>query len=304
MPVIFQDVFDYPDGTVTPFGSWIGYNGGNGIVQNSPGAGVNPSPNYSVQVGNIATQGPGILSGGTIFWGLKLSTQQSGAELAQVLNANPSNLNAAVALITLFLEDDRSVSIYGPDGILTDPVSHLPANTGSSENFFMGSDVWYFMSLAWGISGDPVAVGATVNILGGAYASAEGQQVTHLAPLALPFPSLDPMANLFTVGVPGPGGFIANYAFDGVEGASYPHPSPNNEILGRLSAVYGEPVELPSDAEGRLSSFGLELAELPSNADVRCSQFVIELISTGGSVNRYIFLHRRKRRFPKVHIVS
>ena len=212
----------------------------------------------------------------TMWFGFREESVPNGVNILVVYALNALE-NAEVALFTLYLEDDFSISGYSTSNISQYPPPY--GNTGQG-GFYFPPSTWYFCQLN-------ISLG-TITISGTQY-------VTVTIEFAI-MGTVLLMAGPINTGVT-----VASLAFNAVDmvgwsGAPYidisqiqledlvaidDYPNPGTIINHRLNQFPVEVMTLPDNSNVRLNQFPTEVMTLPQTANVRASQLVIELATSG-----------------------
>ena len=210
-------------------------------------------------------------------------------------------------LIAIQIEKDLSISLYVTDGILTDPTTNLPCNSGMTTNsiqnnsFYLQQNVWYFFQFTFGFTAPPPPLTGTIMASGSL--SIEGQSI--LTAKAAPThwttnnPYFDPTGvfltpplglwnglEFFSSSFEGAGCFLDNVT---VGGGQWPFPATPPNPHCDVSQLVVEVASLGTQQNARISQFVVERMTIPKkstgglSANIRDSQLVVELIRQQGS---------------------
>lgn len=276
MSIIFTDHFT--SGTVGgPPPGW----GGVGTITSD---GINPTPTRAVAPEDmwVFPFGPGQAQG-TIFFNFKIyfGAVQFNGPICVLYNSDPT-VPGSDPLLSVVVEPDNSLSlITAGSNYLIDPVSLLPCNTGSLNNYYLPMDTYCYIGMTFQFSTvmGKIVAGGSITVNGG-----EGAISGSLNTGILATATFTGMANVNELDFKG-GSFqetgVANVDVDDSPAAPYPNPViPPAVLSARVSEFVLELIEQPTDANAFISQLGLELIELPTDANCRISQLVIELIGT------------------------
>lgn len=275
MSIIFSDNFSGD----TPGSPAAGWSGSSEVNTN----GVNPTPNRGCWQGDMWIFGPP-LDKGTIFFGFYVVNGAGAGPICTLSNENPLTPGGG-NLLSLYLEDDNSLSLYTVAGqILADPITSVVANTmNTGDGYSVAPEAYIFVSLGFSFTKDSItsdiAVGANLVVNGG-----EGQASGNYQTAVNANSTFLTKAAINQVEFRGAGGnlgasTIANVGVDNVDGAPYPNPTPPGMLLPRVSQIAIETLEHPTNSNARVSQMAIEMIELPTNSNARVSQIVIELIT-------------------------
>jgi hypothetical protein len=302
----FDDFTDYAVGSTMPQGQWFG----TGTVQ---GNGVNPAPNRSFQTdtnfGGAGAWGFFFPVSSLVFYcsfAVSYGLAKFSGPILSFGNTNsgpppypPPPPNPMTVFLTVWVEDDFSISLQGPGGnmgyppgYLVDPVTDQVSNTQVPESGITpfslnvqpfpdgipGGLSWHYMYGTMTLMGSTnITVGATISIDGQGYTGGNiltgiGEDSTYLG---------KPEVNQIILrGEFGEASF-GNVAVTST-GSGFPTPTvPPNYVNARVSQIVAELLWKPpaDQCNARMSQLAAELLSMPDTTlrNARASQLAVEL---------------------------
>jgi len=336
MGILFDDNFEeYPLGSFPSGGKgWYSSGGGNTLVIVDPppiaGTGGLPrdgsiaSSSQCVAFGDLANV-VGPLFNGDVEFSVMIGNQTPGPQnILQITNTmyplTPADLSppidprapsdytgpATAMMIQLTIEKDQTVSMYIQNGILMDPTTGFPCNSGWATNseeynsFSLHQNTWYFFYFQFGLTAplwspthpsSPIMCGGNLSI--------DGKNILTGKAATTVWTTNDPYIDPTGVYLQPPNGLCNGIQFHSatgegaglfldnvtVNGGQWPHPATPPNPHACISQLVVEYADLNPYSNARISQIVAEIMAQPGTPRprVRNSQLVVEVIEEEGS---------------------